>query len=146
MSAILISDDANNWYESGIVSDVTIRNNQFIECGLPVINIAPQNQISVPGKSVHHNIHITGNSFDVQNGPVIAARSVDGLWAKNNFFRQRGHTPKSMMVNLISINDCKNVVIAGNNVQAGVIPTVRVSKKMDKDIGGNLKSDWKLKF
>ena len=41
MSAILIADDARSWFESGPVTDVTIRRNKFIECGEPVINVAP---------------------------------------------------------------------------------------------------------
>lgn len=33
MHAILIADDVSSWYEPGPVRDVTICNNQFIECG-----------------------------------------------------------------------------------------------------------------
>jgi len=54
MHAILIENDASGWYESGAVTDLTIRNNQFIECGFNsapdnyVISINPQNQIFYP--------------------------------------------------------------------------------------------------
>lgn len=150
MSAILISDDANNWYESGMVRDVTIRGNKFIQCGLPVINIAPENQLSIPGKSVHHNIQITDNTFELRNGPALSARSVDGLWFKNNTVSERGQGLQSIGGNLISIHDCKNVVIEGNRVPAGVVPTVQVSKKTNEEVANrmdnNIKSDWKLKL
>jgi hypothetical protein len=50
MSAVLIEADAEGWYESGPVRDVTIRNNEFIDCayqggpGNAVIAINPSNK------------------------------------------------------------------------------------------------------
>ena len=61
MSGIFIADDARSWFESGMVRDVTIRNNNFIECGAPVILIAPENKCN--DGYVHRNITITNNLF-----------------------------------------------------------------------------------
>lgn len=146
MSAILIADDANNWFESGMVRDVTIRDNKFVNCGLPVINIAPENQVSVPGKAVHHNIRITGNTFERENAPVVAARSVDGLLFENNKIRHYGPDQNRAPVHLLSLEDCSSVVITGNTVPKGLVPSVQVSKMKGSKGSGDIKSDWKMKF
>ena len=72
-SAILIAGDANNWYDSGAVKDVLIRNNVFAAPCLTslyqfseaVIGIYPE--IPDPEASeakFHRNIEIGGNSID----------------------------------------------------------------------------------
>ena len=76
MSAILIADDANSWFESGPVRDVTIRRNRFLKCGEPVLQIHPENQTANPEEPVHSNIRILDNTFESGG---ISARSVRGL-------------------------------------------------------------------
>lgn len=44
MSGILLSDDAKNWYESGMCRDVTVKNNIFDYCGQTPILIKPENR------------------------------------------------------------------------------------------------------
>ncbi len=69
MSAVLIEADAEGWYESGPVRDVTIRNNEFIDCayqggpGNAVIAINPSNKVADVKKPVHFNVRIEGNTF-----------------------------------------------------------------------------------
>ena len=84
MSAIDIADDANSWYESGGVKDVTIRRNHFIHCGEPAIYIHPENRSSHPGEQVHQDIKIIGNLFE--KGLGISAKSVRGLTIVGNQF------------------------------------------------------------
>ncbi len=90
MHAILIADDCNNWYESGPVKDVTIRNNKFIQCGYNqgrggyVICIKPEIPKFKRNRYVHSNIRITENEFQCFSQAVLYARSVDGLLFKNN--------------------------------------------------------------
>jgi len=102
MHAILIADDATSWYESGPVTDVTIRNNQFVECGynsLPdsyAINIAPENHQPVKDYYVHSNINIKNNTFKVFAPPVLAARSTNGLVFKNNTIVATDFVPTKM--------------------------------------------------
>lgn len=86
MSAILIADDANSWFESGPVRDVTIRGNRFIKCAEPVISIAPENRTADPDKPVHSNISIVDNVFDLVGTAAIAAKSVRGLTITGNRF------------------------------------------------------------
>ena len=84
MSAIDIADDANSWFESGLVRDVVIRGNQFIECGNPVVRIMPETHRTDPAQPVHRNIRILDNVFELKGGPAIAARSTRGLVIKGN--------------------------------------------------------------
>lgn len=89
MSAILIADDANSWFESGSVRDVTIRGNRFIKCREPVIHIAPENRSENPDEPVHRDIRILNNTFDLLGDNGIDAKSVRGLTISGNLFTSR---------------------------------------------------------
>lgn len=110
MSGILIADDARSWYESGMVRDVTIQENNFIECNTPVILISPENDRNEG--YVHRNIRITNNRFLLKGADAISAKSVDGLTINRNLFI----TPGSFsMEELIKTRECNNVTIEGNS-------------------------------
>lgn len=112
MSGILIADDARSWFESGMARDVTIRNNNFIECGGPVILIAPENDRNEG--YVHRNIAITNNRFLLTGADAVSAKSVDGLKITDNLFL----TPKAFTLeDLIKTRECKDVTIDGNIIQ-----------------------------
>lgn len=112
MSGILIADDARSWFESGMARDVTIRNNDFIECGGPVIFIAPENDRNEG--YVHRNITIANNRFRLTGTDAISAKSVDGLQILNNLFL----TPEVMKIeDLIKTRECKDVTVNGNIIE-----------------------------
>lgn len=112
MSGILIADDARSWFESGMARDVTIRNNDFIECGGPVIFIAPENDRNEG--YVHRNITIANNRFRLTGTDAISAKSVDGLQITNNLFL----TPEVMKIeDLIKTRECKDVTVNGNIIE-----------------------------
>lgn len=104
MSAIAISNDARSWYESGPVHDVTIRNNQFIECGSPVISIAPENDR--PNRSVHKGIRIENNRFELKDKQAIYARWTDHIHISGNYFN--GMFPNSKQ-EYILLEHCTHV-------------------------------------
>lgn len=112
MNGILIADDARSWFESGMVHDVTIRNNHFIECGEPVILIAPEN--SRNEGCVHRNIKITNNRFLLTGKNAVSARSVDGLQIKGNLFL---HPETVKAEELITTKDCQHILIKDNLVE-----------------------------
>jgi len=112
MSGILIADDARSWFESGMVRDVTIRNNNFIECNEPVILIAPEN--SRNKGYVHRNITITNNRFKLIGKNAVSARSVDGLKINGNLFL---HPEAINIEGLITTTDCQNVIIKDNLIE-----------------------------
>ena len=84
MSAIDIADDANSWFESGLVRDVVIRGNRFIQCGNPVVRIMPETHRTDPEQPVHRSIRILDNLFELKGGPAIAARGTRGLVINGN--------------------------------------------------------------
>jgi len=105
MPAILVSDDARNWFESGPVRDMTIRGNKFIRCG---ISIAPENSTARPEEPVHENIRIEGNVFDNAD---IWAKSVKGLVIT-------GNKAVSGKVN-VRTEACSDVINDNNSGNAG---------------------------
>ena len=125
-SAILIAGDANNWYETGAVMDVTIRNNVF---GAPcltslyqfseaVISIYPEIPDLEAGKEKYHrNIRILDNEFHLYDYPVLYAKSVDGLEFKGNqLIRSHRFQPFHPRKYGFSLLSCRNVKIAGNSL------------------------------
>lgn len=83
MSAILLSDDAKNWYESGMCQDVTIKNNNFDYCGRTPILIKPENKTYAG--AVHKNISVISNKFNYK-GICIDAKSTQSILIKDNSF------------------------------------------------------------
>lgn len=84
MSSILIANDASDWYESGMVKDVTIRGNNFIDSGNPAINIHPENKKADWEKTVHENILIEDNVFDMSDDLSVDIKSTQGFTFMNN--------------------------------------------------------------
>lgn len=78
MPGLLIENDANGWFESGPIRDLTVRGNRFIGCG---IHINPQTR--TPDQAVHRDIRIVDNFFD-ESG--IDAKGVQGLTITGNRF------------------------------------------------------------
>ena len=105
MSAILVADDAMSWYESGPVHNLTIRKNTFLQCGGPVILIAPEYK-KYEGP-VHKHILIEENVFESDNLGVsaISAKGVDGLIIRDNYYEMG---KKKDFVNII---ECVNNIV-----------------------------------
>ncbi len=82
MAAILLSDDAKSWYESGPCKDVTIRNNSFGECRAHFISILPENGSNT--NPVHKNITIEGNTFDSKHDKGIHLKCAENVTIRNN--------------------------------------------------------------
>jgi hypothetical protein len=106
MAAILVEDDAEGWFESGPIRDLTIRNNSFIQCA-GAIAIHPHNFNNDPALPVHENIRIENNFFD---GCGISAKSTKGLRITGNRF-----TSPSLPVGTAA---CTDVVIESNQTAA----------------------------
>lgn len=98
MSGILLSDDAKNWYESGMCCDVTIQNNSFDYCGETPILIKPENVLHKD--AVHKNIKILENRFQDYQGYAIRAKSSDTIIVRNNKYNSK---------KIIKTVHCRNV-------------------------------------
>ena len=121
MPAILVSDDASNWFESGAVHDMTIQGNTFLECAEPVIDIRPEN--AVDGGPVHSNIRIVDNTF-VLDRHAVAVRSSDEIRVEGNTFVTRAN-PLPKPPDFIQKDAKSGVRIEGNRVEKATPERVR---------------------
>lgn len=125
MYAILIAGDVNSWFESGAVTDVLIKGNEFIESGFNqghyLIGIEPEVHNKVKGHWVHRNIRIVDNSFKSLTGPLVKARSVDGFTFTGNKISITNIPGKDVKVPpMINLDNCRKTVIKDNKLEAGV--------------------------
>ena len=130
-SAILIAGDANNWYETGAVKDVTIRNNVFADPCLTsmyqfseaIISIYPEIPDLINGKEKYHsNIRIENNEFHPYDYPILYAKSVNGLIFRNNtLFRSHRFKPFHRRKFGFSLEYCENVEITENTFEGDVL-------------------------
>ncbi|WP_286155044.1 right-handed parallel beta-helix repeat-containing protein [Bacillus sp. FJAT-27264] len=123
MNAVLIAVDAESWYESGKVEDVTITGNRFVECGSgehPVIFIAPENVDIDENAPVHQGIIITGNRFELKDTLALSAKSTSGLVFQSNEIVSDGGGGGvlSSLDEAIVLTACSGVDIADNTLTA----------------------------
>lgn len=97
MANIYLSNDADYWYESGPIRNLTIKDNTFyirptgiggVVSGIYVEPVTVNNATDAVQKDtetlVHENIRIIGNTFHISNDNVVTANRVDGLEIKDN--------------------------------------------------------------
>lgn len=130
-SAILIAGDANNWFESGAVTDVLIQNNIFTElCNTSpyqfcegIISVYPEIPVlNENTPSFHKNIRIINNEFHPFDFPVLFARSVNGISFENNkVTRSNLFEPYHSRKYTFSYESCKNISISGNTFSDDVL-------------------------
>lgn len=147
MASIYISNDAQGWYESGPCKDVTIEGNTFLRptASAAAIFIEPTNPTVSTEQTVHENIKILNNTFFMQNGQVLNAKSTKDLtFTGNRIYRYEPElslslsassdvlregktiqltpngTGKVMSANLYSFRGCKNVTLDQNLYDGGL--------------------------
>ncbi len=125
MSAILISDDAKSWFESGMVKDVVIKRNRFTACGMPMICIAPENSDIHVDKPVHSNIKIENNEFQISceallhefrvaDGRILYAKSTSNLSFADNVINSLCGTEDKTDLSSICLEACSGVTLSEN--------------------------------
>lgn len=144
-SAILIAGDANYWFESGAVKDVTIRRNefrypcnssqyQFCEAVISIYPEIPEPDVRYP---FHRNIRIEDNTFHLFDYPILYARSVDGLtFLGNKLIRNTTYQPYHHRKEGITLEYCRNVRIGRNQVEGDVLGS---KVKLDHTARGSVK-------
>ena len=100
MSGILLSDDAESWYESGMCLDVTIRNNVFDYCGGNGVLILPENKVHEG--AVHKNITIEGNELKKCRNECFYIKSSSDIKIMNN---KIGKVPQ-----ILKTKDADNII------------------------------------
>ncbi|MEK8130296.1 right-handed parallel beta-helix repeat-containing protein [Paenibacillus filicis] len=124
MSGVLIAGDAESWYESGRVEDVTISGNRFIRCGAPVIRIEPENTVVSADQPVHRQIRVESNRFVLSELPVLAAKSTRDLQFVRNEVElpvQAAQQGKQLeqQDSVIQLEACTQVTIEDNSWTEG---------------------------
>lgn len=93
MACIFISNDSNEWYESGPVRDMTIRGNEFFirKTGqkewsdTPAVYVHPVVKGGrLPEAPIHKNITIENNTVHLYHDKAFLIESVEGLTVRNN--------------------------------------------------------------
>lgn len=95
MASIYLSNDSDEWYESGPIRDMTIRNNTFYIKNIgrtsweysPAVYIHPVTKgggMPSEDNPIHKNILIEGNTFHMDTDTVVKAESVENLTIRNN--------------------------------------------------------------
>lgn len=132
LSGILLAADAESWYESGCLLDMTIRSNRFVRCAEPVIYINPENRVS--NDSFHRNIRIEDNEFILRGTTSVSAKSTKGLYITGNtiYSDSLADTDAS-----IKTNDCVDVKIENN-----VLKPVRSAGIGEQAPTGGGEIDW----
>lgn len=129
-TAILIAGDANYWYESGAVKDVTIKNNTFAypcmssmyQFSEAIISILPEIPKADPNNPFHRNISIEYNVFHPFDYPILYAKSVNGLTFNNNLLiRSKKLKPFHKRKAGITLDACKSVSIKNNMTKGEVL-------------------------
>ncbi len=113
MAGVYVSADAREWYESGPVAGLTVRNNTFLRPAAPAVLIEPTNTVPDPARPVHRDIEISGNLFVDAPHPVVRARSVAGLTVTGNRLAGAGAADFTESA-LVATEGCSDVVVAGN--------------------------------
>lgn len=95
MASIYLSNDSNEWYESGPIRDMTIRNNTFYikstgqteweyASAIYIHPVTKGGGLPSENNPIHKNILIEGNTFHMNNDTVVKAESVENLTIRNN--------------------------------------------------------------
>jgi hypothetical protein len=139
MSAILIADDAESWFESGMVRDVLIRGNRFIDCGnrqAPVLLIRPENTHVSSDLPVHRNVIISGNRFELNGAPLLEAKSTSGLIVADNDILRNGCRDGSSddSHEIIRLRACSGVEIVGNTIEDHAAVIVKTNLMKDEHL------------
>jgi hypothetical protein len=139
-SAILIAGDANGWYESGAVTDVTISNNTFKDACMSsmyqfcegIISVYPIIPAVDSLKPYHRNITIERNTFHAFDYPVLYAHSVDGIrFNQNKIVRSHLYEPFHYRKHFITFDACLNAEVNGNVFEGDVLSKDIRIEKMD---------------
>lgn len=122
MASIYLSNDCNDWYESGAIRDMTIRNNKFYIKKSPHKGaksavfidpiVAKRDKVVLP---VHKNITITDNEIYLEDDKAVIAKYTDNLNISNNkiSFSSDYESDKS---DVFAIENCSNVTLLDNHI------------------------------
>lgn len=125
MATIFISNDSDDWYESGPVRDMTIKDNKFWvfksatgenenKGGVFINPITKGGKLPSWENPIHKNITIENNEFIMEHDNAVKARSVENLIIKNNTVIKHTSECTDESITAFRFENCKNVVLENN--------------------------------
>jgi hypothetical protein len=84
MASVFVSGDATEWFESGPVRDLTIRDNVFLRPSGPAVLVAPHARTVDPERPVHQGVTIEENTFVADDVTLLDVRGTGGLRVERN--------------------------------------------------------------
>ncbi len=123
MTSIYLSNDCNDWYESGAIKDMTIRRNTFYikkspyKGSKPAIFIDPIVAKKEKVESaVHKNITIENNEIYLEEDKAVIAMHTDNLSIRNNkiYFSPAYSSDKS---EIFKCENCAGTVVTDNCIE-----------------------------
>ncbi len=112
---IHVESDAEGWFESGCVRDMTIQGNRFLNSKRTAVRLSPH--FSKPNSGVHRNVRILDNEIVVaEEGSAVEAEGCTGLVIRGNKMRTRSSVDPA---GLILVTHCKDTEIGDNEIIGG---------------------------
>lgn len=123
MAGIRVCGDANYWFESGDVGNLTVRGNRFTDLGIggyspqAILQIDPVISKNKRGEGYYHRkVVFEDNLIETFDSQVIYALSVDSLIIRNNrFVDSRSYTPRFPELSVVDVQFCNNIIIERND-------------------------------
>lgn len=138
MATIYLSNDSGEWYESGPIRDMTIRDNTFYVLkspqkewpdrgGIYIHPVTKGGKLPLWETPIHKNITIENNVFYMEHAIAVKAESVENLTIRGNKIYRFERTGKEASVRAYAFTACKNVVMEANRYEKSVLaaPLVR---------------------
>lgn len=128
MASIYLSNDCNDWYESGPIRDMTIRNNEFfirksphkgVKSAIFIDPIVAKNDGACP--QIHRNITIENNVFHMEHDNVVNAKYCENLVIKNNLIEKLATESCDKKIVAFNLQHCENAVIESNKLGDGIV-------------------------
>ncbi|MGY5351038.1 alpha-1,3-galactosidase-related protein [Wenyingzhuangia sp. IMCC45533] len=152
MSSIGLRGETVNWYESGAVEDVIIRNNYFYDCAHgatdhSVLWISPKLNKKYNQEEIYdRNIIFENNTIETFNNRIVWADRVENLIIRNNKITQtknvKAQYPDTPMFELIN---SKNVEISKNVYKGDQIKVLTADENSKKSLKFKRNKGFKLK-
>ncbi|WP_010167159.1 glycosyl hydrolase family 28 protein [Candidatus Epulonipiscium viviparus] len=117
-SAIKVNSDMSNWYESGAISTLIIRNNKLTRknhgnWGEALIDIDPKMKEQVNGKFYHGEMIIENNEISLDESPLFYGYSFKKVTIQNNTINMQKDLSEDFY---IQTENCGEVVVKENTI------------------------------
>ncbi|ONI46696.1 hypothetical protein AN643_01305, partial [Candidatus Epulonipiscioides saccharophilum] len=117
-SAIKVNSDMSNWYESGAISKLIVRNNKLTRknhgnWGEALIDIDPKMQEQVEGMYYHGEMLIENNEIFLDESPLFYGYSFEKVTIQNNTIHMKKELSEDFC---IQTKNCGEVIVKENNL------------------------------